>query len=440
MKLKSKIQNPKFLGLIIVCLLLALPVAYTIGQTPDYIWSPDSMVESYSYLVWTDGVTVYAVNGLTRVVDFSGTDASTVIQAAWNNMVNGGRIHIKGKLTLSTALILKLTKYTTALELIGEGETESILEWEGTGYALTISTDDTLVGYYDLLLQGFTIEGISKIADRNGLKIEKVGRNAYVKDLLIENMDIGLYIHNTNLVFVDGIKIIGTNTGIITEGGTTSSAIMMSIEHFKITDAADYGIWLKTNTGSNGIKIKMGAIEKCGIGIYNNEGIWNIGIEDIYFESSTNYDIDIEGNSWLNQAFGVNINRNYFNSYTAYAIKLNYVSYALIENCHSHNHIIAFIQVNPNHGHPVYLLNNRIEDPLVMSPSRLAENSGIAYFAGNSSTTFYHDLAGTPTYVSCGFNSTAYVSWSWTATSTKITIIVTTLGNYKASWYAEYVP
>jgi len=70
---------------------------------------PEIAKQTCSYIVWTDGKNIYARNCTTGKIDFSGTDASDVIQSAINSMVNsgGGRIFVKaGTYTLTRAIRL----------------------------------------------------------------------------------------------------------------------------------------------------------------------------------------------------------------------------------------------------------------------------------------------------------------------------------------------
>jgi hypothetical protein len=48
-----------------------------------------------SYIIYTDGSKYYAKNGRTERIEFSSTNASTVIQEAINRLVNGGIVFIK---------------------------------------------------------------------------------------------------------------------------------------------------------------------------------------------------------------------------------------------------------------------------------------------------------------------------------------------------------
>ena len=70
----------------------------------------------------------------------------------------------------------------------------------------------------------------------------------------------------------------------------------------------------------------------------------------------------------------------------------------------------------------------------------ITENTGTIGFASNTSNTFYHNLASTPTIVLCSFSSSAVDGWTWTATTTQITITVTPSGSYTGYWEATYIP
>jgi len=72
-----------------------------------------------SYIVWSDGSIIYAKNGSTNMIEYSGADAANVINAAITAVHNrgGGKVFIKaGNYTINASIILK--SYVT---LEGEG-------------------------------------------------------------------------------------------------------------------------------------------------------------------------------------------------------------------------------------------------------------------------------------------------------------------------------
>jgi len=62
-------------------------------MTEKYL-SPN-LEQTASYIIYTDGATIYALNGSTGKIDYSGTDASSIIQNAINQLTSGGMIILK---------------------------------------------------------------------------------------------------------------------------------------------------------------------------------------------------------------------------------------------------------------------------------------------------------------------------------------------------------
>ena len=77
----------------------------------------DQIVVEPSYIIFQDGNIVYAKNGRTGAIEFSSSDASSVIQQAINALPNGGKIFIKaGTYYISKAIVL-----ANNVEIAGEG-------------------------------------------------------------------------------------------------------------------------------------------------------------------------------------------------------------------------------------------------------------------------------------------------------------------------------
>jgi len=113
---------------------MAIVVAFSAGylareavltQTPSTITiSPQNFIEGVSYTIFIDddGL-IKAKNGKTSVIDFQGTDPSTVIQLAVNALTNGGIIFIKrGVYNIS-----KTINISSPVIIEGEGP-----DWFGT--------------------------------------------------------------------------------------------------------------------------------------------------------------------------------------------------------------------------------------------------------------------------------------------------------------------
>jgi hypothetical protein len=65
------------------------------------------------------------------------------------------------------------------------------------------------------------------------------------------------------------------------------------------------------------------------------------------------------------------------------------------------------------------------------------ENKGTATITATTFVIFNHGLATTPTLVLASFSLASYGNYTWTATTTQITITVSTSGTYTVYWYAE---
>jgi parallel beta-helix repeat protein len=111
------------MAITLILLLLLLLTGYsTLTSKYDFEGSTQDMqypALEATYLIWTDGSTIYAKNGLTGIIAYSGSDAATVI----NNAVTatyedgGGIVFAKsGNYSLGSSIVLK--SYVT---LEGEG-------------------------------------------------------------------------------------------------------------------------------------------------------------------------------------------------------------------------------------------------------------------------------------------------------------------------------
>jgi len=77
-----------------------------------------------SYLIYIENNQYKAKNGLTGNVDYSGSDASSVINSAINALTNGGKVFIKaGKYTISTSINIA----TSFIDLEGEGKSTKLV-------------------------------------------------------------------------------------------------------------------------------------------------------------------------------------------------------------------------------------------------------------------------------------------------------------------------
>jgi parallel beta-helix repeat protein len=140
--------------------LLAVETLQEHHSPPSVVVEPGSAVETASYIIFKDeeGI-VYAKNGLTGEIDFSRTDASTVIQAAINALTNGGKIFVKaGTYECGSPIILK-----SNIAIVGEGMDVTTLKLgNGVNYPFVYNENaagatgswDTNITMEDLTLDG----------------------------------------------------------------------------------------------------------------------------------------------------------------------------------------------------------------------------------------------------------------------------------------------
>ena len=145
----------------------------------------DTLVDSvewqpYSYIIYTEGGTYYAKNGSTGVIDYSGADASTVIQAAHDGLPNGGKIFITASVVGSYSGTLVIEN--SNIQLLGA--TGNQLTHTGTGSAILVNGT---VGAY---IENVMIDGLHIIGSggaEEDLIAAQYGNNVVVKNCILEN-------------------------------------------------------------------------------------------------------------------------------------------------------------------------------------------------------------------------------------------------------------
>ncbi len=115
-------------------------------------------VQEASYIIWVDGSTYYAKNGITGKIDYSGPDAATVIQSSIDNLntttTMGGHIHILAG-SYNITHTIHLSPY---LKITGEERFTTRLNLEyGVNDNMFEATKDLYYGtleFHDLYLNG----------------------------------------------------------------------------------------------------------------------------------------------------------------------------------------------------------------------------------------------------------------------------------------------
>ncbi len=170
-----------------------------------------------SYVIYTDGTTIYARSGVADGTDFEGTDAATVIQSALDALTAGRtwkeKVLLKGDFSLSAAIVindsytvLELRQATLTLEA---GVNDAVIKT-----TITITDVEVLGGILDgngTNQTGFAVTG------RAVLHIRDVTRGL-IRDVYVKNAyDRGIEVDGGSRISVKDVIVdttgIGTGTG-----------------------------------------------------------------------------------------------------------------------------------------------------------------------------------------------------------------------------------
>lgn len=200
-----------------------------------------------TYIIYTDGTTIYAVNGTTKNIDYQGTNASTVIQNAITNSnrgQGGGLIHIKaGQYNLSSGLVCPTNYGSSHYVIQGEGQDQTILNNLSTNDALTLITIESTVK--DLTIVGSSNSG-------NGIRCTMDFNGAYEGGGFNTLYNLG--IHNNN----NGIYLV-------------YEPDFDHILNCTITNNRGHGIYLNANGAASGVSVTT--IEHCYISGNGGNGV-----------------------------------------------------------------------------------------------------------------------------------------------------------------------
>jgi parallel beta-helix repeat protein len=269
--------------------------------TNDLFWGATNRTDTIaypeqtaSYIIWKDGSTYYAKNGHTGQIDYSGSDASTVIQTTINALTSGGEIFIKSG------------EYQAQLNLVDKQNI--IIRGEGGDYEQS---------------RGTIIKAPDNLNDHL-VKIDGTNMYGFRVDIIIKDLTlVGNSAHQTsgNLIDINhayGVKIINCQfrdaKDYAIRGGATNSAEQITIDSCFIGSG---GIYLASGSGwyihdneiavgstKNGITVyssssQVNTIEgntiylcKKGIFVYNEVKYLSILDNKIWENSQSGIDID----------------------------------------------------------------------------------------------------------------------------------------------------
>ena len=203
---------------------------------PQLLQMPEISTQPYGYIIFTDGTNYYAKNGRTGQIDFSGTDAVSVINNAISTASNqgGGIILIKaGTYPVDNVIYMK-----SNVSLIGEGEStklvrQSVANTNSVYKYMVIRADDVS----NIRIENLAIDGnknnLPWTGDRGDYPLISLNapRNAVINKVYLSNarggaiLDVGY-----------GIQVRITNSVMINGGGSDApcDAIHMFETHYTI--------------------------------------------------------------------------------------------------------------------------------------------------------------------------------------------------------------
>ena len=449
----------------------------------------------YSYIIYSGSYTggPYFAKDSNGEIEFSGTNASYVIQSAIDALTDGGKIFIKAGLYSQTSDIIINNKNSVSIiaekgvELrVGADLTSQIkvtgtcsniliygLELNGSknSYAMSEAniyfdgtvTDSTISNCYihdydkvaiqlddgcnrNKILNNRIINGNASYAGGAAIKVFRC------KDLTIQDNNLqtgydGIHV-DSEYDQIARHKIIHnyiynfSDSGIDLPDSRFCRVIDNTVEGNDVTDEG-----FDCDGGSDNI-ISFNTFRGCtarGVGTYNAH---NMTISNNIIQGNkvnidiTNSDyIIIEGNQileasdnqiWLDSSTNVKIIGNIIKDGSAFAIDGGYGSGSTAE-----------AKFNTITGNSWGFGGGTINLTCFGNIGFVTENSGTATIAsGATSVTVDHGLAGTPTVVVLGATHSEVADAVWSADATNITITVPSAvtADRDISWYAEYKP
>jgi hypothetical protein len=462
-KRHKQLKQALVLGVVV---LVVFSIGYFVGLTAAQTWTtaiePGSLVETASYVIWTDGTYVYAKNGQTGAIDFKGTDASTVIQAAIDALTDGGRIFIK----VGTYDFQSTLKPKSFVAIIGEDMHKTILRPASASvtplisyeqYKDTSSTQEcNVLESLSIDMRGYTNAVAIDIYNLKVSRFENLRLTDYTIGFRLQGYDSTGYsfwnlfrnILSQNPSSLDTRKLfyIANNRAIDcwidtvygdAKGGygfETDGAGVWYINNFWLTRAKTL-IYLKATSSIGSIFINRPVIDTVtdhGI-VFENTATGNIFQAEItephFISPPANKDL-FYFQGYSGKTFsGIKIIDAYTSS-TTHRYIANFDGVGTFGNSN------RIIRSNCPRGTSGYY-NNIPVSCIKEDRYYITENSG-TFSSVSNGTYITHGLAGTPTTVTITLSVRGY-AWLGTTNSTHFQIYAS-VATISGSWYAEYKP
>jgi len=458
-------------------------------------------VEPYSYIIFKDGDLFKAKTGKTGEISLIDEDAATVIQAAIDAMSRGQSLFIKaiGEETpypISETITITAPKH--GIEIIGERET--ILQSQGDFPVITIGDGVTAVG--QTAIRNIRIQG--KWQDNPswtnsiGIRLNKA-YGCTIEDVHIQDLYVGVKLETQSWATIYNLFRFGgerdVNIGVLAEE-TASIAVphILQMNSCHLTDFKTSAIDLTSVMPFVAVNCLFSTAEDV-VGVIRGPSS-DIKLVGTDFDSGKNgalllvtdtgkniIALDIQG-GWFTTdgtvpgSYGIKHQSLNNSILTKFNIKPAYIAAhnpLLLEYAYFGEIAVGYMNginktgngfgitgnyVTITHGmaeklNNVFMLGGG--GPFAVDRNRviytdcnslgtlvkLTENSGTATIPnGQTSVTFPHNLAGTPTLVVLGPTHTEVADAVWSANAINITITVPSpvSADRQIGWYAEYKP
>ncbi len=210
----------------------------------------DYLTASYIiYIDTNDGENIKAVNGITGNVDFSNSDAATVIQSVINTLVRGGKIFIKGGYYILTKGLLIYNRF---IWIEGELGATNIRDG-GIGIDM-ITCDAQSQVNYSLVIKGLSFWPDQKDKTKYCIKVNNIW-NVWLEDLQVGWQ--GIKITNVDHLWMDNIYLVDSRN----EGLYMDTVNSFSVSNIDIDNCGGFG-----NVGDYDCMY----LDTCGLGSFNN--------------------------------------------------------------------------------------------------------------------------------------------------------------------------
>jgi hypothetical protein len=428
------------------------------------------------------------------LVDY-GTDASTVIQNALNALTSGGKIFIKdGTYIINTTLLPK-----SSVTIEGETPSGSILKAKNGLNAPVLKVDASSGNVYDVEIRNLCVDGNRSNQTAGDGIYAKVGSGYELRRITLENVQIknawgyGVYLDNAGqsnealrLPVLRHLWIYSCGGGVRLSSVNIAELHDIVIEGMQSNDYqgvrvdsgcgalrfSDVQVYNYSRIGKGFDLYSLTYAELINCGVYLADSGFEISQSEDQLIALTNCiarDINKAGfilNPGTDSSYGAIVltacsaeecSRNPAHEYMGFWIRCKNVQLigCIAEDPISPPNMYAF-QLDAICDETVRIIGCTFKNMYGMftpasggtalfigNSGYVTENSGTAtILSGNTSVTFAHGLAGTPTVVTLGATHAEVADAIWSADATNITITVPNpvTANRNISWYAEYKP